>query len=287
MLAEAGIDAAGREPRTGPGGEGRGAPRRLPLALHRPAPEPQGQGRLPVRGADPLRRLGLRAAQARAAPHAGDAGAGGGRRRGRGGQGRHRPGRARRVHRALPRACRGPDDDAAPSPTIPKPAARTSRRCGSSRASTACASSRWAPRRTTRSRPRRARPSCGSARRLFPSLRIVAGNSGVPRTRTRHGLQRHLAPHARLLRPRRGPRRVRRLEEPDPRDSEAELESRYRERPNVRRLQSRRRRDEIDDIFADDAPSERRTVLRPRRGGSAGSSRRRDRPTAATCACTS
>ena len=52
--------------------------------------------------------------------------------------------------------------------------------------------------------------------------------------------------------------------EPDPRDSEAELESRYRERPNVRRLQSRRRRDEIDDIFADDAPSERRTtVLRP------------------------
>ena len=43
--------------------------------------------------------------------------------------------------------------------------------------------------------------------------------------------------------------------EPDPRDSEAELESRYRERPNVRRLQSRRRRDEIDDIFADDAPS--------------------------------
>ncbi len=52
-------------------------------------------------------------------------------------------------------------------------------------------------------------------------------------------------------------------EEPDPRDSEAELESRYRERPNVRRLQSRRRRDEIDDIFADDSPSERRTsVLR-------------------------
>ena len=52
--------------------------------------------------------------------------------------------------------------------------------------------------------------------------------------------------------------------EPDPRDSEAELESRYRERPNVRRLQSRRRRDEIDDIFADDSPSERRTtVLRP------------------------
>ena len=50
-------------------------------------------------------------------------------------------------------------------------------------------------------------------------------------------------------------------DEPAPaREPEAELESRYRERPNVRRLQSRRRRDEIDDIFADDAPSERRTT---------------------------
>jgi cell division inhibitor SepF len=64
-------------------------------------------------------------------------------------------------------------------------------------------------------------------------------------------------------------------EEPDPRQPEEELESRYRERPNVRRLSSRRRRDEIDDIFADEGPSERRTtVLRsvgqggaPARGG--------------------
>jgi cell division inhibitor SepF len=54
----------------------------------------------------------------------------------------------------------------------------------------------------------------------------------------------------------------------DVREPEEELESRYRERPNVRRLTSRRRRDEIDDIFADDAPSERRTsVLRPVGGG--------------------
>ena len=37
---------------------------------------------------------------------------------------------------------------------------------------------------------------------------------------------------------------------PDP-EPEAELEDRYRERPNVRRLQ-RRRRDEFDDIFADE-----------------------------------
>ena len=51
---------------------------------------------------------------------------------------------------------------------------------------------------------------------------------------------------------------------PEPRHAEAELEDRYRERPNVRRLQSRRRRDEIDDIFGDDSPSDRRTrVLRP------------------------
>jgi cell division inhibitor SepF len=48
------------------------------------------------------------------------------------------------------------------------------------------------------------------------------------------------------------------------REPEAELEDRYRERPNVRRLSTRRRRDEIDDIFADESASERRTsVLRP------------------------
>jgi cell division inhibitor SepF len=57
------------------------------------------------------------------------------------------------------------------------------------------------------------------------------------------------------------PTEERQLPEP-----EEELEDRYRERPNVRRLESRRRRrDEFDDIFADDAP--------PRRsGGSRGSS---------------
>ena len=56
------------------------------------------------------------------------------------------------------------------------------------------------------------------------------------------------------------------LPEPEP---EAELEDRYRERPNVRRLSTRRRRDEIDDIFGDDPASERRTAqLRPV-GGSA------------------
>jgi cell division inhibitor SepF len=47
----------------------------------------------------------------------------------------------------------------------------------------------------------------------------------------------------------------------DYREPEEELENRYRERPNVRRLTSRRRRDDIDDIFADEPSSERRTAV--------------------------
>jgi cell division inhibitor SepF len=48
-------------------------------------------------------------------------------------------------------------------------------------------------------------------------------------------------------------------------EPEATIEDRYRDRPNVRRLQARRRRDEIDDIFADDEPTGRHTAvpLRP------------------------
>jgi cell division inhibitor SepF len=61
-------------------------------------------------------------------------------------------------------------------------------------------------------------------------------------------------------------------DEVDYREPEEELESRYRERPNVRRLSSRRRRDEIDDIFADDAPSsERRTAVLRSVGSGSGS----------------
>jgi cell division inhibitor SepF len=49
---------------------------------------------------------------------------------------------------------------------------------------------------------------------------------------------------------------------------ESEAHESHRERPNVRRLSSRRRRDEIDDIFADDAESEPRgSSLRPVGGG--------------------
>ncbi len=52
------------------------------------------------------------------------------------------------------------------------------------------------------------------------------------------------------------------VEEPEP---EQDLEERYRERPNVRRLQ-RKRRDDFDDIFADDSPrggGRETRVLRP------------------------
>jgi|ERR671914_890876 cell division inhibitor SepF len=52
-------------------------------------------------------------------------------------------------------------------------------------------------------------------------------------------------------------------EEPLEPEPEAELQETYRERPNVRRL-GRKRRDEIDDIFAEEASSTRQTrVLRP------------------------
>ncbi len=49
---------------------------------------------------------------------------------------------------------------------------------------------------------------------------------------------------------------------------EEELEDRYRDRPNVRRLSARRRRDDFDDIFAEDERGHeprgaRTTVLRP------------------------
>jgi len=62
------------------------------------------------------------------------------------------------------------------------------------------------------------------------------------------------------------------IEEPEP-EPERGLEDNYRERPNVRRLQSRRARDDFDDIFADEPPrsSSRQTrVLRPVDNGRAG-----------------
>jgi cell division inhibitor SepF len=63
------------------------------------------------------------------------------------------------------------------------------------------------------------------------------------------------------------------VEEDEHYEPEAELEDRYRERPNVRRLGSRRRRDEFDDIFADDdIPARPTTQLRSVRPGGNGRS---------------
>jgi len=55
-------------------------------------------------------------------------------------------------------------------------------------------------------------------------------------------------------------------------EPEAEAQHAYSDRSqNVRRLSSRRRRDEFDDIFADDAEADRRTTsLRPVGGGGGG-----------------
>jgi len=63
--------------------------------------------------------------------------------------------------------------------------------------------------------------------------------------------------------------------EPDGEHAEAALEDRYRERPNVRRLQARRRRDEFDDIFAEEEDEPRRSrpaMLRSVAGGRSSSS---------------
>ncbi len=48
---------------------------------------------------------------------------------------------------------------------------------------------------------------------------------------------------------------------------EEELEERYRERPNVRRLSSRRRRDEFDDIFGEEEEGATRVHAAGRGGG--------------------
>jgi cell division inhibitor SepF len=82
-------------------------------------------------------------------------------------------------------------------------------------------------------------------------------------------IERQRSHDAELARERERERAERMRPAPEP---EAEMEDRYRERPNVRRLSSRRRpRDDFDDIFADDEPRGSRptTVLRPveRRNG--------------------
>jgi cell division inhibitor SepF len=66
-------------------------------------------------------------------------------------------------------------------------------------------------------------------------------------------------------------------DEPVEREAEVDMEDRYRERPNVRRLSTRRRRDDFDDIFADDEPAGRpTTVLRSVGAGRGGNGRSSD-----------
>ena len=198
--------AARREPRAGPRGQGDRAPA-VPLALHRPAPVAQGQADRPVCGADPLRRHATpRCAgwRARTTPIllevnvAGEESKAG-----------HPAVGAAAVPGALAGPGQRPDDDAAlrRRPGGQPPLFR--RACASSPPSTTCASSRWAPRRTTRSRPRRARRSCASARSC---TRKLCGCRETPARRERlpdHGPERHAAQSRRLLRPRRRPRPLR------------------------------------------------------------------------------
>jgi cell division inhibitor SepF len=60
---------------------------------------------------------------------------------------------------------------------------------------------------------------------------------------------------------------------------EVALEDRYRERPNVRRLNTRRRPDDIDDIFGEEPQrgGRQQTVLRSVQGGRGGNGRGQDR----------
>ncbi len=124
-------DAARREPRAGPRGEGRRPSAPLHVGLHRPPAESQGQADPAVRAADPLGLLRLGAGAARPA-RGGQRrrGAGRGQRRRRGVEERDRTGGAGRVRRALPGPGRRPDDDAAAggeSRGQPPPLRRTAR----------------------------------------------------------------------------------------------------------------------------------------------------------------
>jgi cell division inhibitor SepF len=62
----------------------------------------------------------------------------------------------------------------------------------------------------------------------------------------------------------------------EPYEPEQQLEDRYRERPNVRRLSTRRRRDDFDDIFADDEPPTRANLRPVGSGGGGGGGRTRN-----------
>ena len=161
--------AVRREPRAAARGQGRRvAGRRRSLALHRPAPEPQGQADPAARRADPLGRLGLgaraaRAPRARRRPRSSSRSTSRGRRARPG----SRPPSSRRSSTARPVRVAGLMGDAAVRGGPGGQPRRTSPRCASSPPSTACGTSRWAPRRTSRSPSRKGRRSCGVGSVLF------------------------------------------------------------------------------------------------------------------------
>ena len=183
-----------------------------------------------------------------------------------------------------------PDDDAAAGRRAGGQPPVTSRRCASSRSAIGSRSCRWERARTTSSPSRRARRLCGSARvctadalnRRSRRVIIRAGKSRdlsepLPRSWPSATPGTARSSTSASPRTRRTTKRIEPYDEP-----EVELQDTYRERPNVRRLSSRRRRDEFDDIFADDAGTERRTTaLRPV-GGSRGQRERSQREMSAS-----
>src|ERR1035437_7965161 len=122
----------------------------------------------------------------------------------------------------------------------------------------ASSTSRWAPRRTIPSRSKRERQSCGSARSctisgLARSRRMtsISRETGLPGEDAPTPMAFRDSWHRALVYFGLAEEYHDDYEDAPP---EAEIEDRYRERPNVRRL--RRRRDEYEDIFAEDDRSE-------------------------------
>ena len=172
VLGEAGLTLLGENRAQDLEAKADAAPR-VPLALHRPAAVAQGQADRAARGADPLGRVGVRAAPAR------DATAGRRRRScsrstspGEEGKAGIAPSELPRYLERLAGRGRRADDDAAVRRQIPRPAARISRGCASSPTQHGLqASCRWARPRTTPSLQPKVQRLCGSARR---SIRRVS-----------------------------------------------------------------------------------------------------------------
>src|SRR5262249_32631690 len=120
--------------------------------------------------------------------------------------------------------------------TTPRSRGPGSGGCTSSPPSTACASSRWGRRRTTASRPRRARrtSASGASCSADPSVTIVTMSLGDlwSRTLVYFGIAEEDEDY---------------YADEETYAAEESLEQSYRERPNVRRLTPRRRGQDFDD----------------------------------------